>query len=76
MCACLVAQPCPTLCSPMDCNPPGSSVHGIFQEGYWSGLSFPAPGDLPDTGIEPTSPVAPTLRQTPSLHHLRSPATM
>ena len=25
------AQSCPTLCSPMDCSPPGSSVHGIFQ---------------------------------------------
>ena len=23
---------------------------------YWSGLSFPPPGDLPDTGMEPTSP--------------------
>ena len=31
MCVCLVAQSCPTLCSPMDCSPPGSSVHGIFQ---------------------------------------------
>ena len=27
----LVAQSCPTLCDPMDCNPPGSSVHEIFQ---------------------------------------------
>ena len=27
----LVAQSCPTLCDPMDCNPPGSSVHGIVQ---------------------------------------------
>ena len=27
----LVAQSCPTLCDPMDCNPPGSSVHGILQ---------------------------------------------
>ena len=27
----LVAQLCPTLCNPMDCSPPGSSVHGIFQ---------------------------------------------
>ena len=27
----LVAQLCPTLCDPMDYNPPGSSVHGIFQ---------------------------------------------
>ena len=25
---CLLAQWCPTLCSPMDCSPPGSSVHG------------------------------------------------
>ena len=28
---CSVAQSCPTLCGPMDCSPPGSSVHGIFQ---------------------------------------------
>ena len=27
----LVAQSCPTLCDPMDCSPPGSSVHKIFQ---------------------------------------------
>ena len=27
----LVAQLCPTLCNPMDCSPPGSSVHGISQ---------------------------------------------
>ena len=25
---CLLAQSCPTLCNPMDCSPPGSSVHG------------------------------------------------
>ena len=31
MCVCLVAQLCPTLCSSMDCTPPGSSVHGISQ---------------------------------------------
>ena len=32
MCVCvLVAQSCPTLCDPMDCSPPGSSVHEIFQ---------------------------------------------
>ena len=28
---------------------------------YWSGLSFPAPGDLPHTGIEPMSLVSPAL---------------
>ena len=27
----LVAQSCPTLCDPLDCSPPGSSVPGIFQ---------------------------------------------
>ena len=26
-----VAQSCLTLCDPMDCSPPGSSIHGIFQ---------------------------------------------
>ena len=31
MCVCSVAQLCLTLCNPMDCSPPNSSVHGIFQ---------------------------------------------
>ena len=31
VCACLVVQSCLTLCGPMDCSPPGSSVHGISQ---------------------------------------------
>ena len=42
-----VAQLCPTLSDSMDCSPPGSSVHGIFLEEYWGGLSFLPPGDLP-----------------------------
>ena len=29
---CVRAQSCLTLCDPMDCNPPGSSVHGILQK--------------------------------------------
>ena len=28
---CLVAQSCPTLCDPVDCSPPDSSVHGVLQ---------------------------------------------
>ena len=44
----LVAQLSPTLCNPMDCSPPGFSVHRSLQEEYWSGLQFPSPGDLPD----------------------------
>ena len=29
---------------------------GFPRQDYWSGLSFPSPGDLPDPGIEPKSP--------------------
>ena len=37
-----VAQLCPTLCDPMDCSLPGSSVHGIFQAKVleWVAISF------------------------------------
>ena len=38
---CVRAQLCLTLCDPMDCSPPGSSVHGILQQEYWSGLPLP-----------------------------------
>ena len=38
-------------------NPPGSSVYGFLQARILSGLPFPSLGDLPDPGIEPTSPV-------------------
>ena len=39
--------------TPMDCSPPGSSVHGISQARILEWVSFPPPGDLPDPGIEP-----------------------
>ena len=37
-----VAQSCPTLCDPMDCSPPGSSVRGIFQARVleWGAIAF------------------------------------
>ena len=44
------------LCNPMDCSPPGSSVHGILQARTLEWLPFPPPGDRPNPGIEPTSP--------------------
>ena len=31
VCACSATQSCWTLCNPVDCSPPGSSVHGTFQ---------------------------------------------
>ena len=41
---------------PMNCSPPGSSVHGISQARRLEWLVFPFPGDLPDPGIKPASP--------------------
>ena len=37
-----VAQSCLTLCDPMDCSPPGSSIHGIFQARVleWGAIAF------------------------------------
>ena len=35
---------------------------GFSRQEYWSGLPFPSPGDLPDAGIEPVSPVSPALQ--------------
>ena len=37
-----VAQSSPTLCDPMDCSPPGSSIHGIFQARVleWGATAF------------------------------------
>ena len=53
---CLIIQSYPTLGNPTDCRLPGSSVHGIFQQEYWSELPFPSPGYLLDPGIEPMFP--------------------
>ena len=53
MCACAQS----TLCDPMDCSPPGSSVHGILlaRALEWGGHAL-LPGDLPNPGISPRSP--------------------
>ena len=39
--ACVHAQLCPTLCDPMDCSPPGSSVHGILQTRILEWVAMP-----------------------------------
>ena len=61
LCLYSVAQSHLTLCNPMDCRPPGSSVHRIFQVRIleWVAISFSS--DLPDPGIEPMSLASPTL---------------
>ena len=35
---------------------------GFSKQKYWSGLPCPPPGELPNLGIEPTSPVSPALQ--------------
>ena len=43
-----VAQSCPTLSDPMDCSPPGSSIHGIFQARVleWGAIAFSEEMDI------------------------------
>ena len=52
----LVAKSCPTLATPwtVACQAPLSM--GFSRQESWSGLPFPSPEDLPDSGIEPVSP--------------------
>ena len=60
MCAKLL-QSFPTLCDPVDCSPPGSSVHEILQARIRSGLPCPPPGNPPNTGMESASLASPAL---------------
>ena len=55
---------CPTLCDPMDCRPPGSSVHGILQARLVEWVAFPFFMGFPDPGIEPVSTMSPALQAT------------
>ena len=63
-CACLCAQ----VVSPVRlCATPWTVAHqaplstDFPRQEYWGGLPFPPPGDLPDPGIKPASPVSPAL---------------
>ena len=54
----LVTMLCPalTILWPIACQ--ATLAMGFPSQTYWSGLSFPSPGELPDPGIEPRSPVS------------------
>ena len=55
-----------TLCNPMDCSLPGSSVHGILlQAGILEWVACPPPGDLLHSGIELVSLMSPALASGP-----------
>ena len=47
-----VTQLCPTLCDPMDCSPPGSSVHGILQARILEWVAVLFSGDIHNPGVE------------------------
>ena len=51
-----VTLSCPILCDPMDCSPPGSSVHGVLQARILVWVAIPFSRGLPAPGIEPGSP--------------------
>ena len=61
---CLVTQSCLTLCDTVNCRCPRLLCpRGFSRQGYWSGLPYPPPGDLSNSGIDPRS----RTQQTDSL---------
>ena len=52
---CVCVQSYLTLCSSMDCSPPGSSVHGILRARILEWVAISYSRDLPVPGIDPTS---------------------
>ena len=48
-------------CDPVDCSPPGSSIHGFSRQEYWSRLPLSTLGDLPHPGITHMLLVPPAL---------------
>ena len=58
---CVLLQSCLTFCYLWA----GPLFMGFSRQEYWSGLPIPPPGNLPDPGIEPTSPGASALHSLP-----------
>ena len=65
-------QSCLTLCDPMDCSPPGSSVHVILQARILAWVAMPSSRGSSYPGIEPGSPAF--QRDSYHLTHQGSPA--
>ena len=79
VCVCVCAkslQSCPTLCDPKGHSPPGSSVHGILHKSTGVGCHALLQGNLPNPGVEPSSPATPVLQAGSSLlSHRGSPTS-
>ena len=54
----LVTQSCTTLCDPVDCSPPDSSIHGILQAIVLELVAIPFCQESFNLGIEPGSPAS------------------
>ena len=52
----LVTKSCLTLVTSWTVARQAPLSMGFSRQEYWSGLTFPSPGDLPDPGLEPGSP--------------------
>ena len=61
----LSLQSCPTLCDLWTVPHQAPLSVGFSRQKYWGGLPCPPPGDLPDPGIEPMSPMAPAHSHIP-----------
>ena len=55
-CCRLVTKSCLTFATPRTVAHQAAVSMGFLRHGYWSGLPFPSPGDLPNPGIEPVCP--------------------
>lgn len=58
---CSVPQLCDTVCNSTDSSPQGSAAHGIIPARLLNWAAISSARDLPNTKIEPESPVAPEL---------------
>ena len=60
VCTCMLSHVW-SFATPWTVTPQAPLSMRFSRQEYWSGLPFPSPGDLPDPGVEPASPVSPAL---------------
>ena len=74
----LVAQSCPTFCNPLDCSPPGSSVHGIHQARIleWIAIPFSRGSSRPRDWTQAPALQVDSLPSEPSRKPLKVPHGM
>ena len=58
-------QSCPTLCDPIECSPPGSSVLEILQARILEWVGMSSSRESPNPGMEPMSLMTPVLSLEP-----------